>query len=61
MRLQRAIIYTDFAMHLLQKSCCGSSILKFSKELKEKAEEEVRKQEEQDERNAKGSNNVGGS
>ena len=61
MRLQRAIIYTDFAMSLLQKSCCGSSILKFSKELKEKAEEEVRKQEEQDERNAKGSNNVGGS
>eukprot|EP00943_MAST-04B_sp_MAST-4B-sp1_P002174 g2174.t1 len=55
MRVQRSLMYTETALRLLKSSPIGPSILKFTKDLKEMAANEIEKQEEQE----KDDNNYG--
>lgn len=48
MRVQRSLMYTETALRLLKSSPFGPSILKFAKDLKEMAANEIEKQEEQE-------------
>ena len=50
MRIQRGIIYTDFALRLLRDSPFGPSILNFAKDLRQMAEAEIEKQKEEEEK-----------
>ena len=50
MRIQRGIIYTDFALRLLRNSPFGPSILNFAKDLRQMAEAEIEKQKEEEEK-----------